>query len=156
MALLILPIQSSNSSSNSAYSNYSRNQIYLSFIFQKTLLKFWAKFAQRRVFSVKIIKSEHHHLIQHIRISLGNKFHRKQTTLSLWIKFAQEGYFPSKTGKTNVAIEFRILELLCVHRDFLTKFAQKVYFLSKTVKTNVTIQFTTFELVLVTNFILNK
>ena len=81
-------------------------------------MSFWTKFSQSRIFYlgylVKIIKSEHHHLIQQIKISLGKKIHRKQTILSLWTKFPQKEYFRSKTRKTNIAIEFSILELLCI------------------------------------------
>ena len=42
---------------------------------------------------VKNGKSEHHHLIQHIQISLGTKFKLKLTILISSIRFAQKGFF---------------------------------------------------------------
>ena len=56
-------------------------------------------------------KSEHHHSILHIRISLGIKFHLRLTILTIWTKFAPKGHFRSKTEKVNSIIEFWIFEL---------------------------------------------
>ena len=42
----------------------------------------------QRVSQVENGKSEHHHWILHIRISLGTKFHFKQTSLKFGTKFA--------------------------------------------------------------------
>ena len=47
------------------------------------------------VFLVKSGKSEHHHGILHIWISLGTRF--KLTILSFWTKFIEKGYFQLKT-----------------------------------------------------------
>ena len=46
---------------------------------------------------VKNRKSEYHHGILNISISLNTNFHLKLTILSFWIKFTQKGYFRSKT-----------------------------------------------------------
>ena len=40
--------------------------------------------------NVKNGKSEHHHCILHIGISLGTKFQLKLTNLIFWTKFAQK------------------------------------------------------------------
>ena len=66
----------------------------------------------KRVFPVENRKSEHHHWIVHIRISVGTKFQLKLISLILWTKFAQKGFFRSKTEKANSAIEFYIFELV--------------------------------------------
>ena len=60
-----------------------------------TILIFWTKFAQKG-FPVEKRKSEHHHGILHIWISLGTKFQLKLIILSFWIKFTQKRYFQSK------------------------------------------------------------
>ena len=39
---------------------------------------------------VKNEKSEHHHLILHIRIGLGTKFQLKLTILFFWTKFTKK------------------------------------------------------------------
>ena len=57
-------------------------------------------------------KSEHHHWILHIWISLSTKFHFKLTVLIFWTKFALKGYFQSKMEEVNIAIEFCIFELV--------------------------------------------
>ena len=59
-------------------------------------------------------KSEHHHRILHIRISLGTKLQLKLIISSFWTKFAQKRYFHSKTGKVNITIEFCIFDLVYV------------------------------------------
>ena len=64
-----------------------------------------------RVFRVKNRKSEHHHWILLIRISLGTKFQLKLTILTFWTKFTQKGYFWSKTKKVTNTTEFCIFEL---------------------------------------------
>ena len=51
-------------------------------------------------------KSEHHHWILHIRISLSTKLQVKLTILIFWTKCAQKGYFWSKTQNRTFA---------CVH-----------------------------------------
>ena len=51
----------------------------------------------KKVFPVKNRKSEHHHGILHIWISLGTKFQLKLIILSFWTKFTQERYFQLKT-----------------------------------------------------------
>ena len=46
-------------------------------------------------------KSDHHHLIQHIQISLATKFQLKMTILIFLTKFVQKGFFWSKIEKVN-------------------------------------------------------
>ena len=50
-----------------------------------------------QVFPVKNRKSEHHHRILHIWISLGAKFQLKLIILSFWTKLTQKWYFQLKT-----------------------------------------------------------
>ena len=57
-------------------------------------------------------KSEHHHWILHIWISLSTKFQVKLTVLIFWTKFALKSYFWSKTEKMNITIESSIFELV--------------------------------------------
>ena len=49
-------------------------------------------------------KSEHHHWILLIQISLDTKFQLKLTVLIFLTKFAQKGYFPSKTEKSHLYV----------------------------------------------------
>ena len=51
----------------------------------------------KKIFPVKNRKSEYHHGIFHIWISLGTKFEPKQTILCIWTKLTQKRYFQSKT-----------------------------------------------------------
>ena len=51
----------------------------------------------KKVFPVENRKSEHHHGILHIWISLGTKFQLKLIILSFWTKFTQKRYFQLKT-----------------------------------------------------------
>ena len=51
----------------------------------------------KKIFPVENRKSEHHHGILHIWISLGTKFQLKLIILSFWTKFTQKRYFQSKT-----------------------------------------------------------
>ena len=83
-------------------------------------------------------KSEHHHWILHIRISLANKFLLKLTILIFWTKFAQKRKFWSETGKVNTTIEFCIsnyssykFQLKLAILIFWTTFAQKGEFRSE-------------------------
>ena len=46
------------------------------------------------------------------QISLGNKFHFKQTVFNCGTKFSQKGRVWLKTEKVNINIEFCILELV--------------------------------------------
>ena len=52
---------------------------------------------QKKVFPVENRKSEHHHGILHIRISLSTKFQLKLKISSFSTKFTEKGYFKSKT-----------------------------------------------------------
>ena len=56
----------------------------------------------KKVFPVKNWKSEHHHWILHIQISLGTKFQLKLTILIFLTRFIQKGFFWSKTEKVNI------------------------------------------------------
>ena len=53
----------------------------------------------KKVFPIQNRKSEHHHFILHIRISLGIKFHLKMTTLIFWTKCPPTEYFRSEHTK---------------------------------------------------------
>ena len=64
---------------------------------------FWTKFAQN-VFPVLIRKSEHHHWILHLRISLGTKLQLKLTSSIFRTKFFQKGSFRSKTEKSHLCM----------------------------------------------------
>ena len=55
----------------------------------------------KNIFLVKNWKSEHHHWIPHIQISLGTKFQLKLTILIFLTRFTQKGFFWSKTEKVN-------------------------------------------------------
>ena len=66
----------------------------------------------KSAFSVKNRKIEYQHEFLHVQISLCTKFQLKLTTLIFWTKFAQKVYLRSKTEKVNIAIEFRIFELV--------------------------------------------
>ena len=44
----------------------------------------------RRTYTIRNRKSEHHHWIQHIRISLGIKLQLQLAILTFWIKFIQK------------------------------------------------------------------
>ena len=57
---------------------------------------FWPD-SPKKVFLVENRKSEHHHGILHIWISLGTKFQLKLIILSFWTKFTQKRYFQLKT-----------------------------------------------------------
>ena len=65
-------------------------------------------------FSVRNKKSEHHYWILHIQISLGTRFHLKQTFLNFWTNFAQKGCFRSKTVEVDITVEFYIFKLVLV------------------------------------------
>lgn len=54
------------------------------------------------------VKQEHYHQIQHIRISVGTKFHFYHTILTFWTKCAQKEYLRSKIGQMNITIKFNI------------------------------------------------
>ena len=82
------------------------------FSLKLSTLTFWSKFSQKRALPAKIEKSEQHHWIQHIRISLDTKFQLQLIILTFWTKFAQKGYFRSKTEKVNITIEFCMFELV--------------------------------------------
>ena len=63
------------------------------------------------MFPDKNTKSEHHHWILHIWISLGTKFQLKLTILSFWSKFAQKGYFQLNMEEVSITIEFCISDI---------------------------------------------
>ena len=66
----------------------------------------------KRVLLVENRKSEHHHWILHIWISLNTKFQVKLTVLIFWTKFGLKGYFQSKMEEVNITTEFWIFELV--------------------------------------------
>ena len=53
-------------------------------------------------------KSKHHDWILHIQISLGTKFHFKQTIWNFGTKFVSKGHFSLKTEKVNITIQLHI------------------------------------------------
>ena len=63
--------------------------------------KFLDQIYQRKIFIFKNRKSEYHHWILHIQISLGTKFQFKLTTLIFLRRFTQKEFFWSKTEKVN-------------------------------------------------------
>ena len=65
------------------------------------------------IFDIRL-SSEYHHLILHIRIIVGMKFHLKLTILIFLTKFTQKRCFQSKMEKTNIAIQFCIFKLVLV------------------------------------------
>ena len=74
-------------------------------------IEFCNQICPKYLFSIKNRKSEHHHSILHVRISVGTKFQLKLIILIFWTKFAQKGYFHSKRKRVNSIIEFCIFEL---------------------------------------------
>ena len=60
---------------------------------------FLDQICQKRVFPIKNKKTEHHHWILHVRISVGTKFQLKVTILMFWTELSQKGYFHSKKKK---------------------------------------------------------
>ena len=62
-------------------------------------LQFWffGPYLPKKVFPVENRKSEHHHGILHIWISLDTKFQLKLIILSFWNKFTQKRYFQLQT-----------------------------------------------------------
>ena len=85
-------------------SNYSLNWQFCFFSPDQICLK--------RVFLVKSRESEHHHWILHIWISLGIKFHLKQTILNFVSKFVLKGSPGQKTEKVKITTEFCIFKLV--------------------------------------------
>ena len=78
---------------NSGYSNYSRNQISA----QTDSFDILDQIYPKKVFPVKKRKSEHHHGILHIWISVGTKFQRK---LTIWVfgpNLPKKGYSKLQT-----------------------------------------------------------
>ena len=96
-----------------------------------------------RIFVAENRKSEHHHWALHIWISLGKKFHFKQSVLNFMTKFAPKKVFSLKIEKsehqwmrhiwislgTKFQLKFEILW-------FWNKFAQDRYFQSEPEKVN--------------------
>ena len=113
-------------------------------VISKSLLPYGRRDTEERMFPASNRKTEHHHWILHIRISLDTMFQLKVNIFIFWTKFAQKGCFRSKTEKsehhhwilhiwvgldTKFQIELTIL-------NFWTKLAQKGCFQSKTEKVN--------------------
>ena len=96
---------------------------------------FFGQNLSKMVVPVKNWKTEHHHWIPHIQISLGTKFQLRLTLMTFLTRFAQKGFFWSKTEKVNItyflhnstysdrsSVKFQLkLTIL----SFWTKFAQK-------------------------------
>ena len=73
--------------------------VYPKFQFKLKIFDFLDQICPKRVCLVEKRKSQHHHLILNIRISLGTKFHFKQTILNFGTKFAQR-VFPVENRKS--------------------------------------------------------
>ena len=93
----------------------------------------------RRTYIIRNKKSEHHHWIQHIRISLGTKFQLQLAILTFWIKFIQKicSGWKKKIWTYCVILHIWIIlrtkfQLKLTILSFWTKFTQKGYFQSKT------------------------
>ena len=84
-----------------------------------TILIIWTKFVQKKVSSVENGKSENHHWILHIQISIGTKFQLKLIILIFWTQFTPKEYFWSKTEKLNITIKFCIFKLVWVPNNSL-------------------------------------
>ena len=80
----------------------------------KLRIFFWYQNYPKRVFPVKNSKSESHHWILYIWISLDMKFQLKLTILIFWTKFTQKVYFQSKKEKVNITIDFYTFKWLWV------------------------------------------
>ena len=55
--------------------------------------------SQKSILPIENRKTEPHHRVFHIRISLNTKFQLKLTLLTFWTKFVQNRYFQSKKIK---------------------------------------------------------
>ena len=103
---------------------------------------FLGQICSKRVFLVKNRKSEHHHWILHIRISLNTKLQLGQNILIFRTKLAQKRFFPSKTEKVNNTIRFLHIRISLGPKFqlkpsiliFWIKSPQKGYFRTKTEK----------------------
>ena len=90
----------------------------------------------RRALPVKKEKSEQHHWIQHIQISLATKFQLQLTILTFSTKFAPKRVFPIKSKKTehhhwilHIRISVRTkFQLKLIILAFWNKFAEKGHF----------------------------
>ena len=107
----------------------------------------------KRVFLVKNRKSEHHHWIPLIQISLGTKFQLKLTILIFWPDLPKKGFSGLKQKKWTPHIFYIILHIqISLVRnfssnwqfDFLDEICPKIDFQSKTVKVIITMEFCIF------------
>ena len=71
-------------------------------VFNETILIFLDQICSKKINPVQNRKSEHHHRIQHIQISVNTKFHLKQTTFPFLAKIAQKVYKKSQRYKGNI------------------------------------------------------
>ena len=76
----------------------------------------------KRVFPVENRKSEHHHGILHISISLGTKFQLKQIILSFWAKFTQKRYFQLKTEQAVQGLQAFAFCVVNINSAFVFKY----------------------------------
>ena len=117
---------------------------------------FLKQISQTRILSNKSRKTEHHHWILHIRISLGTN------NLEFWNQICPKQVFRVKNKNHKSEHHYWILHIRIslstkfhyaqTILNFGTKFAQKQYFRLKTKKVNITIEFYIFELVCVKQF----
>ena len=133
------------------------NSAYFEFLVPN--FSFKDKLCPKRVVPVKNRKSEQHHQILHIQISLGTKFHLKLTILIFWTKFAQKGISNLNQKKMNTTIKSCIFKWVYIPNfslnwqfNFFDQICPTKYFQSKTEKVDISNEFCIFESVLVTNF----
>ena len=115
--------------------NFTYSNLCIKFYFEQ----FWilGQICPRRVFMVKNKKSEYHHWILHIRISLGTKFQLKLTNSSFdKIKPKRESPVKNRTSspsvifsvvKVNSAVAFNILKIWKI--SYLEYFEREIGYL---------------------------
>ena len=89
------------------------------FVYELSGCVFESSCSHLKIFTVKNRKSEHHHWIPHIQISLGIKFPLKLTILIFLTRFAQKGFYGLKQKKWTLHIFYIILHIhIILVRDF--------------------------------------
>ena len=89
------------------------------FVYELSGCVFESGCSHLKIFTVKNRKSEHHHWIPHIQISLGIKFPLKLTILIFLTRFAQKGFYGLKQKKWTLHIFYIILHIhIILVRDF--------------------------------------
>ena len=104
--MIFWPGLSKNGFSGLKQKNWTPHIFYIILLIQISLAQnfsskrqflFFGSNLPKKLFPVEKKKSEHHHGILHIWISLSTKFQLKQIILSFWTKFPPKRYFQLKT-----------------------------------------------------------